>query len=376
MAFRFEVESMTKMYGTILAGTKRFEPLRRWPCKCGLVAAAVLASISPALAEEPTDPKDQEPQDFAAKLDRIKSNPNSQPIQVDDTIKSLTMEVTKSFNCPDESAVTSVTIKITTRHIHFDRDLTIGGKATNLPPHRVGYYVWNTRSTVERGTKTIVANNFVMLDPKITKEQEATPPFGPLADEGLLYHELLHGELLIEAMNTPAWQKTACNCTFDLSPSDANHASIPGLVQKFLTNRSPATAVRTTTIEPEKAEEDGSFSIPIAKISDFPTDKEICVKTFYPENSNIDQKTEMVVFDRTKDMIILKGMLQTKTESGFLLVHIDPPTDVLFIEIESGVVILPASLVAIPTLGHVGVALLIGLLLFFSLAALRKSKVD
>lgn len=252
---------------------------------------------------------------FTQNLARLQDNAASMPLPVGDVIDSFTMNVTRNFTCPEGSIFTQVTLTITTKLIPWD-------PARKPTPNAEGAYFWLYQSQFPAGgggPKTVTFNNELMLDPAVMTAREADPPLGTLTNEGLLYHELLHGQLLINAMNTSAWQQKVCDCTIDLGPMDANHVQIPTLVNGYFTNRAPGINIMVVEPAAQPTSPDGSFTIDLG-----PTEKtEWTWKWMEPDGgSNIDTSSlDLTVED---GHFLLKGKLINKTEPGKIFFWIDP----------------------------------------------------
>ena len=335
--------------------------------------------LSPmVLADEPTEPSEIEKQNFKAKLDRIENHSSQLPKggEVNDVIKSLTSTVTKTIDCPKDATLREVTVNITTKHIKWDPKLTIEGKKVPLPANRIGHYIWNTPYEIKGKEKTVTATNYIMLDPKVSDPQEKNPPFGPMADEGLLYHEFLHGQLLINAMSTDkTWKKKVCNCNFDLGPMDKDHKQITDFVNTYLQNLAGLdTKVHTVRPSAQKAKDaTGRFEVIIAEESILGDKKEWSAEPYFPDGSNVEVTGKNGLNIVIKDgKIIAKGKLIDPSKPGFFLVHIDPPTKAIFIAIETGVVILPVK--AVPLISSLGILILVLLILTVSLFGLAGKK--
>lgn len=328
----------------------------------------LLAVSSAALGDgdigETKPPTPQEQQDFAAKLARIAAH-NAQVPEggtIADAITSLSAPVVIQFDCPDSAPVNQVNITITTQHRRWDR--TLAEKITGVTGI-VGAYLWNIAApTIKDGKKSYVATNVVMLDPAVTTPQEQSVPLGQLGDETLLYHELLHGQLLINAMrNDEAWQNNVCQCNApDLTPIDAGHETIHGLEETYMQNvAGEDNTVHVVRPPAQMAEDaDGNFEINLGTEDDLLGDKEsVTIEYYFPSGSNINEASLQVVFENGR--VIVRGTLTDATQVGFFLVHIDPPTDWVFTGVEIGIVILPVN--AIPTVSQWGLIVLALLLL-------------
>lgn len=327
----------------------------------GATPLAVLATGNIGNTQPPTP---QEQTDFAAKRARIQAHMAQIPEGggVMDVLASLTAPVNVHFKCPDGSPVNSVNINITTQHRRWDRTL-----AEKIVGHTgiVGAYLWNIAPPViANGKKTYTAMNVIMLDPSVTTAQEQDMPLGRLADEALLYHELLHGQLLINAMRTDAaWQNNVCQCNApDLAPSDPDHEMIHGLVDTYMQNVAGLdNTVHVVRPPAQPAEDaDGNFEVDLGAEEALLGDKQSVSTRFYiPDTGNITESSLQVVFENGR--VILRGRLTDPSHPGYVIVHIDPPTDWVFVGIETGLLILPAS--GIPAISQAGAVVAFALII-------------
>jgi hypothetical protein len=279
---------------------------------------------------------------FAAILARLVENAASMPIRVDDVILSLVEHVGFSFICPEGSPVFACTLDITTTVKDWDpKEAERAEKETGKTP--VGMYKWGINWQTVGDIKTITAENWVMLDPAVTTDNEADPPMGTLADEGLLYHELLHGQLLINAMmSNLIWQGSACHCDVDLDPTgDTYHSQIYPAQDACLDARAAGMAdVKVVEPDPEKANERGEFEIDLG-----PTDKKVTTpfpRIIEPSGGG---NVENVVARVEKGHIYVTGKLKKIDEKGKFLVQIDPEDEWIFGGLENAIVVLPPSAV-------------------------------
>jgi hypothetical protein len=74
-------------------------------------------------------------------------------------------------------------------------------------------------------------------------DQEASPPAGPVVDEALLYHELMHGQLQMDYMKTQAFKDSACMCKWKEQGEAHEHEVIKGAVNGYLEVRFPGATV-------------------------------------------------------------------------------------------------------------------------------------
>ncbi|VVB92774.1 Uncharacterised protein [uncultured archaeon] len=336
-------------------------------CKNIFVYLLIFSTIVlPVFAQFPdgTQPPTQDEQGiFHDKLNRLMGNSSSMPIDVSDVINSFSGNVTKSFNCPPGSRVNSVTIITTTT--------LVGWNSSLAEPNSAGTYYWNLeRWTIAGGRKNVIFHNWVMLDPNVTSRDEADPPLGTLADEGLLYHELLHGQLLINAMNSADWQRKACNCTESLQPADKNHTTITPAVNAYFDNRTRGIA-NVTIVQPQpgQADANGNFSIDLGHTNKIPP---FNVSAREPEGgSNVDIENITVDVDEQTGHIIVRGKLINTSRAGKFYIRIDPPSEWIIGGIEEPIVVLPSippvTTTPVRSTSTVGITALIGIFLVASM---------
>ncbi|MFQ5752769.1 MAG: hypothetical protein ACE5HI_12300 [bacterium] len=284
----------------------------------------VIICHNTAYTDEPKDPPLTEHLIFNARLHRLQTHKAQLPTTVDDVIKSLTEMVEVTFDCPQGARVNKVTVNIHTKQIKWDKNLTIHEKKVEIPANAVGYYIWHPTIDMARGEKTIKANNFIMFDPNITERQERNPLLSLLADEALLFHEFLHGQLLIDAMSEKEWQDRICDCTFDFSPQDAYHEQIPELVLRYLQNLA-ALDVRVYAVNAPAqpaAESGGAFEVVIADARILENQEHWRALSYYPELSNVDPASFNVRIRKGK--IVATGKLIDKSHKGFVIVYFAP----------------------------------------------------
>jgi hypothetical protein len=255
------------------------------------------------------------------------------PVPVDDVIASFTQPWTKVFDCPPGSKMTKVTVNVTTRLVAWDPALA--------EKDSEGTYHWGLDWQWVGTEKTITATNWVMLDPRVTQRDENNEPEGPRADEGLLYHELLHGQLLIDAMKTPAWLAKACNCEIDDGPADWKHAQIPGHVDGYLGKRAEGQADEVKTVEPDpqRADSRGNFDIDLG-----PTEQ-IAWERYYTleptGGSNVDEGS--ITVGVVGGHFHVKGKLIDNTREGKFLIRIVAFGEWIFGGLENAMVVLPLA---------------------------------
>jgi hypothetical protein len=276
---------------------------------------------STTFTDEPRAPTTAEQQRFKARLDSLRAHSALHPHKLDEVVTSFTDSITLAFDCPETAKVRTVRIKITTRQIQWDEALIVNGKKIEIPHNTAGYYIWHPKIVIRKREKHFTADNLIMLDFSLS-DRQAKNPLGPLADESVLYHEFLHGQLLIEAMSEKEWRDDACDCNLDLNAADGDHKRIPELVYAYLENlASLDERVYAVYIPPLAAKDDqGNFEVVLGKAGK--TGRKQTWGSYYPERSNVDPAS----FDiRIKDKkIVAMGRLIDKNNKGIVLIHFVP----------------------------------------------------
>jgi hypothetical protein len=198
----------------------------------GLLALLLLQASAAEAGRPATRPPSQAEREWVARLAKgLGEHTEAMPIPVTNTLASLERTLSWSFDCPRGTRLKRVNMLVSTEHIAWDPRLA--GRHGSA-----GTYYWGVRLYSMSGTATVTADNWMMLNPSTLKYEAAKGEVGEGINEGLLYHELLHGELLILAMATPSWQRNACNLRVDLERNDGDHRDIDPAVDIFLENRS------------------------------------------------------------------------------------------------------------------------------------------
>lgn len=328
--------------------TKKIRKIGKESCFYGIFIGILLAWLSfngEIFFAEPHVPGQNHNQRvvFNQILGRIERNMTNNPeyfpndiVDVVDSLKTDGMSI-PPIMCPPNAKVDEVHINIKTQLILWDTELTINNQKVNIPNFTAGYYVWNVPPpTIEGGTKTYNITNYIMLDPSVTSEYERSF-LGQLANEGLLYHEFLHGQLQINAMkNNTTWQQAVCNCPFDRSYADPNHGRIYGLVDTYLENETAAMNAIAKVARPVgEAGKNGKFKVFIAEAKK----KKFKWSAVYPDYCNV--VTNSIEIIEENGNFYVTGKLLDQEKAGYFFVYVDPPSIFLFAGIERGVVILP-----------------------------------
>lgn len=275
-----------------------------------------------AFADEPRAPAPVERQNFQIQLDRLQTHAVLFPKNLNEAIKSLTDSLVFTFDCPETAKVRQVSIKITTRQIKWDTDLRVNYERVAAPPGAAAYYIWRPKIIIKNREKHVVADNFIMLDSDTTTQRERSALLRSLVGETVLYHEFLHGQLLIDAMFEKAWRDKACNCDFDLEPADASHEQIPELVLAYFENLAALERQLYAVHVPARAENDstGNFEVVIASTGILA--KKTRWESYCPERSNVEPASFHIRIKN--ESIVASGKLIDSKKKGFVLVYFTP----------------------------------------------------
>ncbi|MDC8437690.1 MAG: hypothetical protein LV468_01665, partial [Candidatus Nitrosotenuis sp.] len=198
--------------------------------KTVLALLASLFVVIPSALAEPTSQEQSLYDDLRSEFEDI----DVQTRDVGDVLRSFDEPITISFPCDADDAHTAVTSTITTKLARFDAGLTHNEGAITG-----GIYVWKCSITVSGGQVNIKCENELMLNSAaILASTEKDPRIKEVEDLVILYHELLHGQLMIDAIkSSDSWRDNACNkqpnSDLDYSYTDADHLVITPLQTEF-----------------------------------------------------------------------------------------------------------------------------------------------
>lgn len=281
----------------------------------------------------PQNPSEEEKELFLAIAERLIKAASRKllPHPISDVITSLSREpFRKDINCVffEGREVEKVRIRIRTLLIGWDET-----QSRKLGEGSLGAYSWNDcEIRMKKGSKTLNFTNYLMLNSRELKEKEQDE-FGKIENEGLLYHELLHGQLLIDAMQkSPAWQKKACKHDFDFTPVDMEHRFIYDLQSDFIKKSAVDKGYRLTVKKVDVEEESGrEFEFVLGDISEFIDKGEITLMYYVPPGCGMSEIEFEVPMDRAGNLkssgpIKIKGKISDKTGRGkcyYWILHSD-----------------------------------------------------
>ncbi|MGI0068910.1 MAG: hypothetical protein ACREAN_01495 [Nitrosopumilaceae archaeon] len=276
----------------------------------GIVVAALLFtnSISASAIYEP--PSSQEVDLFNSLLDQFEKL--DVPMKdVSDVIRTFQQPLIVSFACNANDTNNFVVTVVSTKLAKFDQTIIHQDFVTG------GVYTWNCYITTEGGKITIQCNNELRLNPELLSNGTGLDPrVHQIENLVILYHELLHGQLMIDAIkSSSAWRQEVCNKpvngTIDYSFADPNHKNINPLQTLFASELVELDGGKmiTNEITPQETQ-NGAFSITILNLANYPqfaNGAEVNLR-----GANI-QNTK---FSSAGSTVFLTGNLVNKTQSG------------------------------------------------------------
>jgi len=290
-----------------------------------------------------TQPTEDETRLFGKIFDRLEEHDELIETKVNDVKKSFSKPVKIFFSCRaiKDKAVESVTIDVSTQFVSFDQRIAEEHKEGMLG----GIYIWDCKAVKDRYTITIECTNLLMLNPSFMVREETESDEKKLIamaeNEMMLYHELLHGQLMIDAMkdnsDTLGWRADACkffennNNEIDYTPSDADHKIISELEMKYISKliEYSGGVVIVKTIDRQVGAK--KFTQVIANFEELGKLAEAGFFVFV-RTVNLEE-TEILVSDE-KRTISVSAILQDPQKDGIVRIFIMPKFDVSDARIE------------------------------------------
>lgn len=158
--------------------------------------------------EKPFQTPTQEEKDlFKAIATRLVQNKDKWPINVQNIIDGA---YTTTINCPRSGSkkIKQLIIFVSTGFTSYDGRCDQNGKSVRA------CYIWRPQYQYSDGdTKIFRAYNKIQINPNILRYKEKSQ-FGQWENEGILYHELLHGQLTLnDLLKDDDWIADVCNCS-------------------------------------------------------------------------------------------------------------------------------------------------------------------
>jgi len=283
-----------------------------------LVISLLCANFIPIFGDDYISPTTQEQQLYnklLAEFERL----NIEKKDVSELLDTFEKPLIISFPCDSTDQNNQVISVIKTKLTRFDETQTHDeGVITG------GTYTWKCTVTTTEGKITMDCDNELQINPDyMTHDVQKDPRIKKIENLILMYHEFLHGQLMIDAItSSEKWRDDTCNKPpegkIDYSYSDKNHKIINPLQQEFaaqlLEQAGGKMVVKEITVEETNG---GSFAKKIGSLNDFPQFIKNGISVSLRGTNLINTK-----FSSQDSDIILYGDLINKTESGVAWLYI------------------------------------------------------
>ena len=230
---------------------------------------------------------------------------------VTDVITTFQKPLIITFPCNSNDTNNQVVAVVKTRLAKFDQNMVHQDLVTG------GTYTWQCVVTTQQGKITIDCNNEIRLNPNIISNGTGIDPnVHQVENLIILYHELLHGQLMIDAIkSSPVWRQEVCNKppdeSIDYSFADTDHKIINPLQTQFASELIEKEGGKMITKEVKPKEtQNGEFTIKVISLTDYPQFERGVKITL--RGSNINNTS----FSSGSNDVYLAGNLVNKTKSG------------------------------------------------------------
>ncbi len=187
-----------------------------------------------------------------------------------------------------------------------------------------GTYTWQCKiTTSDENIITVDCDNAIKLNPDVINKQRKDPRINEIEDVVIFYHELLHGQLMLDAItSSEKWRNDVCNKTpsdsIDLSYSDKQHKVIGPLQTDFTKQLvSKKNGVFLNEVINSNESENGNFSKNILNRLELPENLSKEIRVTY-RTTNIAEPS--VTFPGNE--INISGKLEDKSKSGIAWIYI------------------------------------------------------
>jgi hypothetical protein len=283
----------------------------------GILAVSILFGVIPT-AFAYVEPTSQE----QALYDKLKSEFEKLSISkkdTTDTTNSFSSQLTYYFPCGQEDIYSSVNATIQTKLAKFDSSIAHQGGAITG-----GIYVWKCSIIVSGGKMTIHCNNELMLNSAaMTQSTEKDPEIKKIENLVVYYHELLHGQLMIDAIkSSTSWQDNTCKTPIqqdlDYSYTDADHKIITPLQTEFAKRliEDKGGFFKVEEITPDQTSA-GTFSRQVGSLYDYPE--------YVKSGINISARSYNIAdikITSQKNDIMISGLLNDKSKNGIVWLYV------------------------------------------------------
>lgn len=269
----------------------------------------LILGIIPAFAVY-QPPTSQEKDTFEQLLDQF-NKVNVPKKDVTNVISTFQKPLTTTFTCDKNDRNNLVVAIVNTRLAAFDQNTTHKDIVTG------GTYTWQCLITTQEGKITLNCNNELRLNPSIISNNTGISfQLHKIENLVILYHELLHGQLMIDAIkNSSIWNDEICNIqsneAVDYSYADSDHKIINPLQTQFATDLVIKAGGQMITKEVTPSyTKNGKFTIKVLSLINYPEFENGAKITM--QATNIDNTS----FSTIKNDVFLYGQLVNKTKSG------------------------------------------------------------
>lgn len=265
---------------------------------------------------------------------RLEAHGNLMPLAVDDAKRSLSETVRISFSCMsfNDRAVESMSINVRTDFVQFDSRI-VGEHRSGILG---GIYVWECTMVKDQNTIRIECANTLMLNPDfLMREDMETDERRTIAmaeNEMVVYHELLHAQLMINAMkgvDDVKWRQSACTFfadndnRLDYGPSDGDHRVISVLelqyLDRLIQQQGGVTLIKTIY----RNVGDGKFTELVATFDELGM---LARTGFFVYARAINMDDVEILVNSQERTIFITGSLQDPSKDGIARVFIIPQT--------------------------------------------------
>ena len=233
-------------------------------------------------------------------------------------LNSFSNPVSIYIPCNSGDIYNSINATVQTKLASFDSSIAHQGGAITG-----GIYTWKCKTSVSNGKMTITCNNELMLNPTaLAQNPNKDSTITKTENLVVFYHELLHGQLMIDAMQTNPWQDYTCKSQIsndlDYSSSDADHKVITPLQTEFAKRliEEDGGIFKVQEISPDQSSS-GAFSQKIGSLYDYPQ--------YVKSGINISARSYNVVnlqITSQKNDIFASGLLNDKTKTGIVWLYV------------------------------------------------------
>ena len=242
---------------------------------------------------------------------------NAPKKDVSDVIGTFQKPMVNTFSCNLHDTNNQVITIVKTKLAKFDENTTHQDLVTG------GSYTWHCSQTIQNGKISLDCNNELRINPNIiSNDAQIDPRLHNIENLVILYHELLHGQLMIDAIkDSSMWQQETCNLqsgiNIDYSFADPDHKIINYLQTQFASDLVDKAGGKMITKEISSDQtNNGTFTIKAFSFTDYPAfgnSSKITLRT-----NNISENS----FFQVKSDVFLSGYLKDNTKPGIVWVYI------------------------------------------------------